>query len=169
MKTIQKLLLVCAIAPLCGIAVGADHDASDKSYTASGQSYRGSKGCSMRNVAGKWLFATSIGRQMLPNFPPDKDITALGTMVIALDGSLSGTFDVTVQDSFFMAGIPYEGSVVINRDCTGTVTFVTGVGSVRTDSIAVVGPNEILGMSQDPFNLWSYQARRVGFYSHWTD
>ena len=165
MKTIQKLLLLCTIAPLCGVAVGDEHDASIESYTASQLSFSDRQGCSMRNVAGKWLFATSIGRQMLPGFPPDKDITALGTMIIAPDGSLSGTFDVTVQDSFFMPGIPYEGSVVINSDCTGTVTFVTGVGSVRTDTIAVVGRSEILGMSQDPFNLWSYQARRDGFYS----
>lgn len=162
MKTIQNTLVACAIASLCGTAFGSEPTARELAYDTSGAAISARHRCSVRSVAGRWLFATSIGRQMLPNFPPDKDITALGTMVILPDGTLSGTFDVTVEDSFFIPGIGYEGSVTINRDCTGTLTFVTGVGSVRTDSIAVVGFNEILGMSQDPANLWTYQVRRVG-------
>jgi hypothetical protein len=129
----------------------------------------GRAGCSLRDVAGQWLFATGIGRQMLPGFPPDKDITALGTMDIRPDGTLTGTFDVTVQDSFFIPGIGYDGTVVINPDCIGTLTFVTGVGPVRTDSIAVVGRGEMIGMSQDPANLWTYQVRRVGYFNHRSD
>jgi len=63
-------------------------------------------GCSVRSIAGNWLFATDIGRQMLGEpFPPDKDITALGTMHIGRDGTISGTFDVTVQDFAFLPGI----------------------------------------------------------------
>ena len=82
MKTTKNILVACAIASLCGTAVGAEPAATDESYRAHEQSFPGRHGCSLRNVAGKWLFATSIGRQMLPDFPPDKDITALGTMVI---------------------------------------------------------------------------------------
>ena len=48
-----------------------------------------------------------------------------------------------------------------DSDCTGTVSFATSVGSVRTDSIVVVNRREILGMSQDPANLWTYQVRRI--------
>ena len=164
MKTTKNILVACAIASLCGTAVGAEPAATDESYRAHEQSFPGRHGCSLRNVAGKWLFATSIGRQMLPDFPPDKDITALGTMVIKRDGSVSGSFDVTVEDTFFVPGVGYTGSVVINSDCTGTLTFVTELGSTRIDSIAVVGFSEMLGMSQDTANLWTYQVRRVGRY-----
>lgn len=163
MKTIQKFLLVCTIAPLSGFAVADEQIAKDEFYAAPELTRSGKKGCTVRDVAGKWLFATSIGRQMLPDLPPDKDMTAIGTWNVKRDGSLSGSFDVTVQDTFFGPGVGYEGSIVINRDCTGTVTFVTELGSVRTDTIAVVGRNELIGMSQDPFNLWTYQVRRVGF------
>ena len=119
-------------------------------------------GCSVGQIAGQWVFATSIGRQMLGvPFPPEKDITAIGTMNIERDGTLSGTFDVTVQDTVFIPGIVYVGSVVLNPDCAGTVTFETSVGSVRSDSIVVVNRREILAMSQDPMNLWTYQIRRI--------
>ncbi|MDH3432072.1 MAG: hypothetical protein OEM60_05955 [Gammaproteobacteria bacterium] len=118
--------------------------------------------CSVRAIAGNWLFATSIGRQMLGGpFPPDKDITAIGTMNIAHDGTLSGTFDVTVEDFAFLPGVTYTGSVTVNPDCTGTLSFATSADSVRTDSIAVVSRREMLGMSQDFLNLWTYQIRRV--------
>ena len=161
MKTIQKTLVACAIASLCGMTASGSQADDSRSYTPREQSLTAGRGCSIKDITGRWLFATSIGRQMLPGFPPEKDMTALGTMVIKPDGSLRGRFDVTVEDTFFMAGIRYEGSVVINQYCTGTLTFVTEVGSVRTDSIALVDDGEFLGMSQDPFNLWTYQARRV--------
>ena len=74
--------------------------------------------CSTKSLAGKWVFATGIGRQMLGEpFPPNKDITAIGTMNIAKDGSLSGVFDATVQDTFFLPDIhrSYGGDVFIGR------------------------------------------------------
>lgn len=118
--------------------------------------------CSVKAIAGSWLFATDVGHQMLGEpFPPDKDITAIGTMNIARDGTLSGTFDVTVEDFAFIPGIVYSGSVTVNPDCTGILSFATSVGSVRNDSIAVVNRREILAMSQDPMNLWTYQIRRI--------
>ena len=118
--------------------------------------------CSVEDVAGNWVFATGVGRQMLGgNIPPNKDITAIGTMNIERDGTLSGQFDFTVQDSFFFPGLDYVGSIVVNPDCTGTVTFVTSFGTSRTDSIALVSRREMLGMSQDPLNLWTYEIRRI--------
>lgn len=126
------------------------------------QAHAGGK-CSTRMLAGKWVFATSIGRQMLgAPFPPGKDITAIGTMNIERNGSLSGEFDATVQDTFFLPGNTYSGAVVIDSDCTGTLTFITSQGTVRTDSIVVVSRKEMIGMSQDPLNLWTYQVRRIG-------
>ncbi len=118
--------------------------------------------CSVRQIAGSWIFATGIGRQALGTpFPPDKDITAIGTMNIKRDGTLSGTFDVTVQDTAFVPGVEYTGEVILNPDCTGTLYFETTLGSTRVDSIAVLSRREILGMSQDPLNLWTYQVRRI--------
>lgn len=118
--------------------------------------------CSVRAIAGNWLFATSIGHQMLgAPFPPDKDITAIGTMNIARDGTLSGSFDVTIEGFTFAPGVFYTGSVIVNPDCTGMLSFVTSLGSARTDSIAVLSRREILAMSQDPLNLWTYQIRRI--------
>jgi len=118
--------------------------------------------CDQKMLKGRWVFATSIGRQMLgAPFPPGKDITAIGTMNIEKDGALSGVFDATVQDTFFLPDNEYNGSVVVNADCTGTLTFVTSQGTARTDSIVIVSRNEFLGMSQDELNLWTYEARRI--------
>ena len=118
--------------------------------------------CSVKTIAGHWVFATGIGRQMLGvPFPAGKDITAIGTMNIAKDGSLSGKFDATVQDTFFLPENTYNGSVTVNPDCTGTLIFITSAGTARADSIVVVDRREMLAMSQDPFNLWTYQIRRI--------
>ena len=113
MKTLQKLLIVGIGAGLCAAAHGADgRDRQPAGYSVDG--------CSLRDVVGKWVFATGIGQQMLPNLPPDKDITALGTMTIDPDGVVTGVFGFTVQETFFAPGIRYEGSVQIDEDCTGT-------------------------------------------------
>ena len=118
--------------------------------------------CSTQAIAGRWVFATNVGRQMLGEpFPPGKDITAIGTMNIERDGFLSGKFDVTVQDFFSILDVTYSGSVTVNPDCTGTLIFVTSTGTERTDSIVVVNRREMFGMSRDPLNLWNYQVRRI--------
>lgn len=137
---------------LCAIAV----------FALLGRPALADQGCSLKDIAGKWIFATNIGRQTLgPPFPADKDITAIGTMDIARDGTLTGTFDVTVEEFAFIPGVSYTGSVMVRPDCTGILSFATSVGSVRTDSIAVLSRAEMLGMSQDPLNLWNYQIRRI--------
>ena len=164
MKTLQKTILACAIASLSGLAIGEEYPLRLPSSASPDLSRPARHGCSLRDVVGKWIFVTSIGRQMLPGMPPEKDMTALGTWNVSSDGAMSGSFDVTVQDTFFMPEIGYAGTVTVNPDCTGTISFVTELGSVRTDTLAIVGRGEILGMSQDPFNLWTYQVRRVGSY-----
>lgn len=118
--------------------------------------------CSTRVMAGKWIFATGVGHQMLGEpFPPDKDVTAIGTMNITSNGSISGKFDVTIQDFAFIPNLIYTGSMMVNPDCTGMLSFVSSAGTVRTDSIVVVNRREMIGMSQDPLNLWTYQVRRI--------
>ena len=120
------------------------------------------KRCNLRMIAGQWVFATEIGRQALGEpFPPDKHLTAIGTMTIGRDGHVEGRYDATVQESMFLKDIPYTGTLTINEDCTGELTFETENGNARTDSIVVVSKSEILGMSRDPNNLWTYQVRRV--------
>lgn len=114
--------------------------------------------CSNRTIAGNWLFATGVGQQKIL---PGGDITALGTMNIDSSGNVSGKFGVTLAEFMFLPDRTYTGSVTVNPDCTGTLTFVTSAGTVRTDSIAVVNQDEIWGMSQDPFNLWTYKVRRI--------
>jgi hypothetical protein len=126
-----------------------------------GQAFATERGCSIDMVKGRWVFATGIGHQALAGAPPPADITAIGTWNVHRDGTLEGTFDVTFQDAAFVPGVPYTGSVIVNPDCTGTVTFTTGAGSARTDSILVLNRYEIWGMSQDPANLWTYQVRRL--------
>ena len=118
------------------------------------------KACSVKQIAGNWVFATGIGRQML-GFPPDSDITAIGTMNINADGTLDGIFDFTVENIAPFSDITYTGTVTVGPDCRGTLVFVTSFGSSRIDSIVVVDRTEILGMSRDPANLWTYQVRRL--------
>ena len=120
-----------------------------------------SDGCSNAMLAGRWVFATGIGHQALPAAPPPADITAMGTMNLQRDGSLEGTFDVTFEGAVFVPGLTYTGSVAVNSNCTGTLTFVTSMGTVRTDSIVILSRYEFWGMSQDPANLWTYKARRL--------
>lgn len=118
--------------------------------------------CSTKSIAGRWMFATGIGRQSLgPPFPEDKDITALGIFNIDRRGNLNGKFDVTVEDFLFFPNNTVTGNVAVNADCTGTLTFVTSAGTARTDSIVVVNRREMLAMTQDPANLWTYQVRRL--------
>jgi hypothetical protein len=115
------------------------------------------RSCSIRSLAGRWVFATEVGQ--FPAF--GGDITAIGTMNIDREGNVSGEFDATVASRAFLANIAYSGSVTVEEDCTGTLTFETSAGTVRTDSIAVVAQNEMWGMSQDPGNLWTYRVRRL--------
>lgn len=125
-------------------------------------------GCSTAMLAGRWVFATGIGHQQLADAPPPADITAIGTMNVTRHGVLEGAFNVTFEGAAFVPGIPYSGTVVVNPDCTGTVSFVTGTGSSRSDSIVVLNRYEFWGMSEDPSNLWTYRARRLpGRHAFW--
>lgn len=130
--------------------------------TASPAVAHGSDRCSTAMLAGRWLFATGIGHQALATSPaPPGDITALGTMNIRANGDVEGTFDVTFEGFASVPGVPYTGTIVVNEDCTGVLSFVTGTGSTRTDTIAVLSRYEMWGMSRDPNNLWTYQVRRL--------
>lgn len=127
-----------------------------------GSAYADQQRCSTKSLAGQWIFATGIGHQSLGGpFPAGKDITAIGILSFERDGAVSGRFDVTIEEFAFLPDNTVEGTIVVYPDCTGFLTFVTSAGTARTDSIAVVGPREVLGMTQDPNNLWTYQMRKI--------
>lgn len=117
--------------------------------------------CATRDLAGRWIFGTDVGQQVIFLPTSDGNITALGTMNIDKQGNLSGEFDATVAGFIFLSAVTYTGSVVLHTNCTGTLSFETSEGTVRTDSIALVGQDEVWGMSQDPSNLWTYEIRRI--------
>lgn len=115
-------------------------------------------------MAGPWLFATDVGDAapgLLGEGVPGRAITALGTLNIDLAGGVAGFFDVTVEELVFNANVPFFGTITVDPDCTGTLMFETAAGTSRTDSIAVIGPGELRGMSQDPENIWTYRAWRI--------
>lgn len=148
-----SMFLVAATAP-------TGHASAEDSYKR--------RGCSVRSIAGHWLFATDVGRIIIDPENPSS-ITALGTMHIDRRGNISGTFDATVSypappplpESGFLPAQTYTGTIVVNRNCTGTLEFVTSQGNTRTDSIAIVSPHEMWGMSQVSTELWTYRARKV--------
>lgn len=73
--------------------------------------------CTTRMLAGRWLFATDVGHQMLL---PGGDITAIGTMNIDRAGNLNGKFDansagldVSAEQRLFRNG---GGRLRLHRD-----------------------------------------------------
>ena len=113
--------------------------------------------CTARMLAGRWMFATDVGKQ---TFFPGGDITAIGTFRVDRAGKLNGTFDATVAQWMHLPGLTFTGTFTVNPDCTGTLSFVTSNGRSRTDSIVILG-DRIRGMSQDIQFLWTYEARRM--------
>lgn len=114
--------------------------------------------CNVRSLAGNWMFATDVGRQ---NLFPGGDITAIGTFRLDRKGAAKGRFDATIEELAFLPNVVFEGTLEVNADCTGTFTFVTSAGTQRKDSIVVLSPWRIRGMSQDINNLWTYEMERL--------
>jgi len=163
----MKLLALLTVAAvlLTPLYAFGDRDDDDRG--------RWGKRCSEARLAGAWLFATDVGSITIdPDFdpvtemngplPPQPfDITAAGTMNIARDGNLYGTFTSTIKDFTRLDDVTYTGTVEVNSDCTGTLVFETSENSRRTDRILVLGPRLIRGMSLDPANLWTYEVYRA--------
>lgn len=114
--------------------------------------------CSLKNLAGKWMFATDVGRQ---NLFPGGDITAIGTFKLDKRGHAKGTFDATIEEFAFLDDATFSGTLVVGSNCTGTFEFVTSQGTARTDTIIVLSPWRIRAMSQDINNLWTYEMERL--------
>jgi len=117
--------------------------------------------CSTRAMAGHWVYASSIGQTVADPSLPAIFISSLGTINIDKNGNISGTFDFNGLGLFFIPDITATGSITVKPDCRGTLYFLSSTGSERTDSIVVVSRNEMLGMSQDPQSVFTYQVRRI--------
>jgi len=107
----NKLKIVLAVGALTATAATAPL------VSAGGQHHNNP--CSVRGIAGKWLFATDIGHFAGTDTIPRGDITAAGTMNIDTRGNVSGTFDAVIQEVAFLPGETYSGSVQVNDNCTG--------------------------------------------------
>ena len=114
--------------------------------------------CSTRMLVGRWMFATDVGKQ---TFFPGGDITAIGIFRVDRAGNLKGKFDATIGNFGFLPGVEFNGTVTVNPDCTGTLTFTTSRGTTRTDSIVVLSGGYVRGMSLDPAFVWTYDMRRL--------
>lgn len=124
--------------------------------------------CRVGLIEGAWLFATHVGhfssQPQVPERLRGKDITAVGTMNIDGRGNISGTFDYTLADVGSFLNNTYAGTVIVNGDCTGTLSFTDSTGATRTDSIAVFirrDQAELLGMSRNHLLMWTWTARRL--------
>ena len=115
--------------------------------------------CSIATIAGDWVFTTNnlyLQNGML-------DGNALGTATYGKDGSVRGTYDWEGTTGFY-PGNSYVGTLSVNPDCTGTISF-HNVGSdqlvVQSIVIARSG-QEIRGMFQDPtIDVGTFTAKRV--------
>ncbi len=117
--------------------------------------------CSTKAMAGRWVYASSVNQQVLDPLLPVIATSSIGIINVDRHGNISGKFDFTMLDIGFFPDITYTGSLTVNPDCTGILYFLTVDGFERTDSIVVVDRNEILGMSQDPQTVFTYQVRRI--------
>ena len=115
--------------------------------------------CSIATIAGAWVFTTNnlyLQNGML-------DGNALGTANYGEDGTVSGKYDWEGTTGFY-PGNSWVGTVSVNPDCTGTLSF-HNVGSdqmvVQSIVIARSG-QEIRGMFQDPtIDVGTFTAKRV--------
>jgi hypothetical protein len=114
--------------------------------------------CSVRALAGAWVFGTDAGQ-----IAGVGGITAVGTLNIDRKGQVSGKYDYTIAQLGFFAGNAYTGTVTVNPDCTGTITFEDESGG-GVSSIVIASSDEFWGISQDPGILWTVRARRISMF-----
>jgi hypothetical protein len=147
-------LTVCAVLVPVGTSAQAAKESDSHELT------RHSHECSVATVAGSWVFKTD--GLYLPSGELAGNV--LGVVRIHADGTLHGKYDFQGPSGFFPA-IEIEGTVIVNPDCTGTLSFhqVDTDDSDSTQSIAIgSGGKEILGMFQDPTgDIGTYRAIRM--------
>jgi hypothetical protein len=141
MKSSNKLMAVCTAAIACA------------------QVSPPVAACHVNWLTGRWMFATGIGRQSA--FPERGDASAIGIFSVDRAGKVTGKFDANMLNGEPLLDVKFDGSITVNRDCTGVLTFTTARGDTRTDSIVVINSREVAGMRRDPQFVWTYQMRRL--------
>jgi hypothetical protein len=141
MKRSSYLKTMCAVAIACAHVSPASAD------------------CSVKSLAGRWMFATGVGRQSA--MPDRGDVSAIGIFSLDRAGKLTGKFDANMLNGAPLVGVKFDGTITVNPDCTGELNFSTAMGDKRTDSIVVINSREIAGMRRDAQFVWTYQMRRL--------
>ena len=120
---------------------------------------RHSHECSIATIVGAWGFKTD--GFYLPSGALDG--YAVGIFKIQPNGTMRGKYD-TEGPGGFIPGLVIEGSVVVNSDCTGTLTLqVVGANVTVTQSLVIAqNGKKILGMMQDPtIDIGTFTAIRL--------
>ena len=116
--------------------------------------------CSNESMAGRWAFATDLGH-LVQEDGSVIPASAVGIFTLDKEGNFEGVFDVTLQGLAYIPDIPWWGTMQVGPDCRGTASFETASGSTRTDSFVLVSQWEALGMTQSPFEVWTYTMRKL--------
>ena len=115
--------------------------------------------CSIATIAGEWVFITDV----LYTAAGTVDGIAIGTINIGMDGSYGGTYDWSGTGGAAL-GNNYIGTVTVNPDCTGTVSFhdVGDTYEVVQSIVIARDGQEIWGYFQNPADdVGIWRAKRV--------
>jgi hypothetical protein len=166
-KLLTRIFTPTAVATLAVVLVANMHAQTWHQRSARNASDQAPKAdaskiahpCSIATIAGKWVFITDV----LYTQAGTVDGIAMGTISIGMDGSYVGTYDWSGTGGAFL-GNDYIGTVTVNPDCTGTVSF-HDVGStyevVQSIVIARDG-QEIWGDFQNPADdVGIWRAKRI--------
>ncbi len=103
-------------------------------------------GCTLATLTGSYGFATSSS--FFSRTGTSRSLPSADVGVITFDGA--GNFSISFTDSsngVISQNITDTGTYAVNSDCTGTVTFTTGV---NFQTVIVSGGKEILAIGTDP-------------------
>lgn len=147
----NRFLKACAVAALVS-GISAPALAQDNGHAF----------CSVEALAGNWVFASNDAGRFFEDGTATEVATVMGSLSIETDGTFDGEFDLIFGGVIALLDVFWEGEMTVDPDCRGTTFFsVPAFGTSRSDTIAVVSAHEILGMSLDPTNIWSYQMRKL--------
>ena len=170
-KWLIRIFAPIVIATLVVVLVATTHaqmwherSSRNPSPTPDGAVHLGVPACSIATIAGAWAFTTT---DLMYNSDGTVGGTALGVFKIDTSGNLTGTYDSTFLgpgDNFYPA-TNYVGTVSVNPNCMGTLTFhdVDDPADVIVQSIVIArSGREMLGMFQNPSDaLGTFKCERV--------
>ncbi len=158
-KENNRIFGICAFSVLLTLVFAGTAAAQSE------ESSQGVRACSVETIAGSWMYATDLMEFINPyTLELVQKGTSLGRMIIDSGGNLTGSYNTTLYRAWkdpIIRHIPnWVGTVTVNSDCTGTLSF----GS-RVDNLVISSDgSEFWGMVQTagPGALISYRAKRTG-------